>query len=244
MHSAVYEVFYTAEERHWWFRARRRIVAAVLDQEFHRRDLRIADVGCGTGGMARILSRFGAVTGVDEAPEAAAFCARRGLSVMTMADWQAKGEAYDLVSAFDVVEHTDHDVDFLRGLRGRLAPGGKLVMTVPAYQAMWSVFDDLNHHRRRYTRRRLRRSLEEAGFRVTRITHFNVFLLAPIVAFRLWARTPWGHPGEPDEALRKWFRVGPMNDPLEAVFASERHWLRRGSFPLGCSILAVARPAG
>jgi len=244
MDSAVYEVFFNAEDRHWWFRARRRIVESVLDQEFHRKDLRIADVGCGTGGMAGLLSGFGSVTGIDDAPEAAALCARRGLDVLTPEAWHERAEVYDLVTAFDVVEHTDDDVEFLHGLRRRLTPGGKLVVTVPAYQSLWSVFDDLNHHRRRYTRGGLRRCLIEAGFRVTRATYFNVVLLAPIAAGRLWERTGWGRPPGAGEALDRWFRVGPLNGPLEAVFASERHWLRRGSFPAGCSILAVARPAG
>ena len=244
MEKEIYEHFYRAEERHWWFRARRRVIASVLEDRFPRRDLAIADLGCGTGGMFGLLSRFGTVTGVDEAPEARDFCARRGFTrVLTPGEWQGGSDRYDLVTSFDVVEHVDDDVAFLASMRDRLKPGGTVLVTVPAHAFLWSTFDEMNHHKRRYSRTGLVTALEAAGLVVRRATYFNTFLFPPIAAVRLAERGLRRDPTDPEakkRALGRWFRVGPLNPVLEGLFASERHLLRRFDLPTGCSILALA----
>jgi 2-polyprenyl-3-methyl-5-hydroxy-6-metoxy-1,4-benzoquinol methylase len=245
LETELYEYFFRAEETHWWFRARRRILADVLDRMGSGTALRIADVGCGTGGMLPVLARYGRVTGVDEAPEAREYCARSGFpDVLTLAEWHGRGETYDLVTAFDVIEHVPDDVTFLRGLSDRLAPGGRLLATVPAYPFLWSVFDEMNHHQRRYTRGTLRRSLGAAGFTVLRMTHMNAWLFPALAGARLlegaFGREPRSD-AERRRVLDRWFRVQPWNGVLERIFASERVWLRGADFPFGASILTVAR---
>ena len=245
MEHELYDFFYHAEDRHWWFRARRRILASVLEATFPEGGLRIADVGCGTGGMLPMLARFGEVTGVDEAPEAREYCARRGFpGVLAPEAWHETGQRYDLVTAFDVAEHVEDDVAFLRRLAGHVRPGGHVLLTVPAYPFLWSFFDEMNHHQRRYTRSSLHRSLDAAGIRVERMTHFNFLLLPPVILERIREKLRGFPP--PDNparraAVEKWFRVGPLNRILEAVFASERAWLRRWNLPAGSSILALGR---
>jgi 2-polyprenyl-3-methyl-5-hydroxy-6-metoxy-1,4-benzoquinol methylase len=249
MEPEIYDAFFQAEDRHWWFRARRRIITTVMDGLYPRSgDLEIADVGCGTGGMAPLLEQFGRVTGVDEAPQAREYCARRGLDrVLTPEAWQKGEERYDLITSFDVVEHVEDDIGFLRDLGGRLSPGGRMLVTVPAYPFLWSVFDELNHHKRRYTRGTLGASLRGAGLTVERMTHFNTLLFPPIALVRLAERTVGRDDAAPEAHRRsvdRWFRVGAMNGMLETIFASERHWIRDRSIPVGCSILALARPGG
>jgi len=244
MDSTVYDAFYRAEDIHWWFRARRRVLNAVLEPLARPGGLDIVDMGCGTGGMLPLLTRFGRVTGVDASAAAREYCARRGFPrVLSPGEWEGREERYDLITAFDVVEHVEDDIGFLAGLRRRLAPGGSLLVTVPAYPFLWSVFDEMNHHQRRYTRGSLRRSLALGGLRVDRISHFNTLLLPAVMASRTVekiAGRPLRTPQERERALARWFRVGPMNGALEAVFASERHWLRHGNLPVGSSILALA----
>jgi len=248
----VYDHFFRAEERHWWFRARRRILAEALRQavpggETARPGRTIADVGCGTGGMVALLSGFGTVTGVDEAPEAREYCARRGLDrILSPEEWEHSGESYDLITAFDVVEHVEDDVAFLRRLTGHLKPGGRLLVTVPAYPFLWSFFDEMNHHQRRYTRGSLGRSLDAAGIRVERLTYFNCFLLPAVVAGRMvekMLRSESRDPAARQRALERWFRVGSLNGILEGIFAAERHWLAHRDFPAGSSVLAWGRVA-
>jgi len=245
LETELYEYFFQAETTHWWFRARRAILADVLDRMHLQKGLRIADVGCGTGGMLPVLARHGTVTGVDEAPQAREYCARSGFSeVRTLAEWHGRGGIYDLVTAFDVIEHVEDDVAFARGLRDRLAPGGRLLATVPAYPFLWSVFDEMNHHYRRYTGETLERSLTAAGFTLERMTHMNAFLFPALAGARLLERG-FSRPPRSDverrRVLDRWFRIRPWNGALETIFALERYWLRAGDFPFGASILTVAR---
>ena len=246
MEKEVYDQFFRAEEVHWWFRARRRVIRSLLNDLLPPKKLAIADVGCGTGGMLSLLAGYGEVTGVDEAPEAREYCRRRGFDrILTPTEWQAVPERYDLVTAFDVVEHVADDAGFLRSMAERLAPGGHLVVTVPAYMFLWSTFDEMNHHQRRYNRKTLRAAFAAAGLTLSRLTHFNAFLLPPMVVVRLAEKLLKSDPTDPQakqEALERWFRVGPLNGALEGVFAAERHWLARADFPAGSSIFAVAQP--
>lgn len=244
MEHEVYDAFFEAEDNHWWFEGRRRILNSILDQVFPTGGLQIADVGCGTGGMARLLNQYGTVTGVDEAPEAREYCARRGLPVvLTPEEWDQEGKTFDLVTSFDVVEHVEDDVAFLETLKARLSPSGWLLVTVPAYQFMWSVFDEMNHHKRRYTRGRLKQSLAKSGFEVERMSHFNTHLFPGVLIMRMIEKIKPEDPSmTPQQHLEKWFRVGPLNSFFANVFASERHWLRRGDLPFGSSIVALARP--
>lgn len=243
MEKELYERFFVAEETHWWFRARRRILASVMESLQLSENAEIVDFGCGTGGMMQVLARFGRVTGVDDAPLAREYCARRGFSsVLTPEAWADTNHTYDVITAFDVVEHVDDDVDLLDRLRQRLGVGGHLVVTVPAYQWLWSEFDEMNHHRRRYTRGRLEKTLGRAGFMVERSSYFQSLLFPPMALVRLLDKIrPSGAGADPQEALDRWFRIGALNGFLEAIFASERHWLRYGRFPFGSSILALGR---
>jgi SAM-dependent methyltransferase len=247
MEHEVYDAFYRAEDAHWWFMARRRLIRAVLERLYPAGGLEIADVGCGTGGMMELLGRYGRVTGVDEAPEAREYCARRGFSgVLTPAEWALSSATYDLITAFDVVEHIEDDHGFLRQLRTRIRPGGRLLVTVPAYPFLWSRFDEMNHHHRRYTRGPLDRALAGAGFEIERSTYFNMLLFPPVAAVRLVEKVAGSRRvGEDHErALERWFKVGPLNGFLETVFALERFGVVGAGFPFGTSILAIGRNHG
>lgn len=244
MEPDLYDFFYRTEDAHWWFRARRAVVGSILERLYPQGGLEIADVGCGTGGMAPLLARFGRVTGVDESVQAREYCARRGLPrVLEFHEWERAGGHYDLVTAFDVVEHVEDDVNFLRRIRARLRPGGRLLVTVPAHPFLWGPFDEMNHHRRRYLRRGLNRSLGFAGFEVERSTYYNLLLFPPMAAVRLTEKMfrPAFDPANPRPMMERWFRIGRWNRALEAVMSAERHWLARRNLVLGSSLLAVGR---
>jgi hypothetical protein len=121
-------------------------------------------------------------------------------------------------------------------------PGGFLLVTVPAYQGLWSYHDEANHHYRRYGRRMLRSSAVRAGWRVERMTSFNSVLLAPAAAVRLVQRRRGAHNGHSNDLA-----VGPawLNDVLERPLALEASWLGRGhTLPAGLSLLAVLSKPG
>jgi SAM-dependent methyltransferase len=142
---------------------------------------------------------------------------------------------FDLVVALDVLEHIDRDVDSLRSLATCLAPGGRMLLTVPAYQWMYSGHDVVHHHRRRYDRAGLAAVVAAAGLRVRRISYYNS-LLFPLVASVRLAQRLLGRQASTDT------RMGSSlaNGLLAAIFGFEAAWLRRAGFPVGTSLFVVA----
>lgn len=265
MDPSIYHRFFEVEDRHWWFVGRRAVVAALLERAMGRpgnglppapdrsaggAGPRILDVGCGTGGMLPLLARFGAVTGIDSEPLALDYCRKRGITDLHPQEGFTAPGSYDLVTLFDVLEHVPDEAGFLAWIRGLLKPGGRLVITVPAFQWLWSRHDELNHHQRRYTRGRLLAALRGAGFQVERASYFNFWLFPAAVATRLAdGRTHRGSAGPRDpaadaEEILKPLRIGPANGLLTAIFSSEAGLLRTLDLPWGVSVGAVARWGG
>jgi SAM-dependent methyltransferase len=235
------EAMHAAESTHWWFRARRRILLSILNDELPE-GARLLDVGCGTGYFLEAAQEYWDVYGLDFAEEAVAFCRGRGLTNVRQASVQAladlEGGSFDCVSFCDVIEHLDDDVGAL-GAAGRLLrPGGLCLVTVPAYQWLWSPRDDAHHHRRRYTRASLTRTILDAGLQSEFVTYFNSYLFPLAVVSRLIERVFKLTGSEQVHAP-----PGPINNLFERIFRHERHRLvgkpRRG-FKAGLSVLAIA----
>jgi 2-polyprenyl-3-methyl-5-hydroxy-6-metoxy-1,4-benzoquinol methylase len=231
------------ESTHWWFVARKRLIADILQRSVASgSSLRLLDVGCGAGSMVETLSALGDVTALDASHEAIAHVRSRHPHATALVgevpDAIPRGEPFDVVTALDVIEHITDDLAALTAMREVLVPGGVLLCTVPAYQWLWSPHDDLNEHKRRYTRKALVRSLRDAGFVVERASYYNSVLFAPVVGVRLLRRLL-----RPGEAARSDLDVpaGPLNGLLLWLFAAERHVLRHLSLPFGVSLVAVAR---
>ena len=244
MDPSMYRAFAELHEaRHWWFVGRRRIVQSVLASLFgERRDLKILDIGCGTGGMIPILARHGRVTGIDGAEAAIRYSRERhgGMAELRQIDFPREmppGGEYDLVTLFDVLEHLDDDATALRRAASLAREGGRLIVTVPAYRFLWSPHDEINQHRRRYSPRELRDRILSAGLALRRLSHFNT-LLFPIVYAARVVRRSRVRTGD----QRSDFRVGQrwLNALLADVFGVERFLLRRMDLPFGVSLLAVA----
>ncbi|HEX7879446.1 MAG TPA: class I SAM-dependent methyltransferase [Candidatus Eisenbacteria bacterium] len=219
---------------------------------------RILDVGCGTGGMLPLLSRFGHVTGTDSEPLALDYCRRRGFEDVHLQEAFTAPAPFDVVTLFDVLEHVPDHVGFLEWIRKLLKPDGHLVLTVPAFPFLWSRHDDLNHHQRRYKRADLKATLEAGGFRVERLTYFNFWLFPAAVATRARGgkaesvagrttdpaagRTTVDPAAEAAEILKP-LQIGAANPVLAAVLGSEAGLVRQVDLPWGVSLAAVARPA-
>jgi SAM-dependent methyltransferase len=229
-----------ADERHWWYRGRRRVLRAQLDRLALPPGARLLDAGCGSGRTLDELARRGRVSGVDASPEAVAVARRRGHRDVRVADVAAlpfPDATFDLVTCLDVVEHTPDDRATLAELRRVTRPGGLLVVTVPAYQALWSWHDVVNRHFRRYDRATLRAAARAAGWHVMADTHFNGLLLAPAAAVRLVQRRRRAHPRS-DLDLTPAMLDGLLELPLRL----EARLVRAGvALPAGLSLLAVLR---
>lgn len=239
MDAELFARFGEMESRHWWFRARREIILGVLDR-LAPEGSRLLDVGCGTGFFLERAHRRYLTAGVDPSPIAMAMCADRALTGVcpgSATDLSSVGDdRFDLVTLLDVLEHVEDDVRALRSAASVLKPGGHVVVTVPAFQFLWTAHDDLNHHWRRYTRRRLRTALEEGGFHVEQLTYFNCYLFPLAFVERLAKRLLRLDTGELS------LPPAPVNAAMERIFRAEQHRLKQGrDFPVGLSVLGVGR---
>jgi SAM-dependent methyltransferase len=246
MEQAELRAILDHDERHWWYRGRLRIVIQEVERLGLPPQAQILDAGCGSGRVLGHLARFGEVAGVDISPLAVRAARERGHEEVLEANIERlpfPSGSFDLVTCLDVIEHTRDDVAVLRELRRVTRPGGRVLLTVPAYPALWSVHDEINHHHRRYLRRELRRVAQTAGLVLERDTHFNALLLPPAAVVRLAGRLRLRRrraTGRSD------LSIGPqvINPVLELPLRLEAALLRRGvSLPLGLSVAATyARP--
>ncbi len=240
MDERLMQAMLEVDEHHWWYRGRRLIVRAELDRLPLPAGARVLDAGCGSGRTLQELAGYGEVSGIELDPDAAAFAAAKGdgeVRVGRLEELPWEDGTFDLITCLDVIEHTPDDRLTLAELRRVSKPGGWLLVTVPAYQALWSLHDAANHHYRRYSRRSLRRAAVEAGWRVRRLTSFNSFLLPPAAVVRLAQRRR-----EPDADYTPQLGLPPaaVNEVLERPLRLEARWLARGgTLPAGLSLLAV-----
>ncbi|CAN5246352.1 class I SAM-dependent methyltransferase [soil metagenome] len=227
---------------HWWYRARARWMEEALSAVDPRRGWAV-DVGCGTGAALESLRRLGfaSAVGSDLSPVALArartVTGERALfnayaEHLPPADWAAS-----CLVSMDVIEHLDDDVRALREYTRVLEPGGVVLLTVPAYQGLFSYHDVRAGHRRRYSARRLRAAAAEAGIEVVRLTYFNSFLVVPAALLR---RTPLHRfLAQTDEETSYGHPL--VNRLLLAVAGVECRVGRRVRIPCVLSVLLVGR---
>ena len=231
-----------AEARHFWFRGRSRLIEWGLSKYFPSAS-RLLEIGCGTGFvLAEIRKRFPGLEAVatDSLLESLRHAAARLGPEVPLLQVDARDipyvEDFDVLGAFDVVEHIDEDEAVLRAMFRALRPGGGLLLTVPQHPFLWSAVDDWSRHRRRYTRAELLGKLAGAGFEPLRTTSFSTLLLPAILLAR--ARPA---PAEFDPCCE--LRIHPaLNALFGGLSALERTLIRTGlSLPAGGSLFAVAR---
>ena len=245
MKPVEYRRMFEAEEAQWWYAGQRAIATALLGPALGERrpgKARVLDAGCGTGFNLLALSRLGRATGIDLAPEALAFCKERGVRAVraSLLGLPFADATFDAVTSFDVLYHawvTD-DRSAVGEMARVLAPGGALLVRVPALRALWGAHDVEVQSRHRYTRCELVALLGSCGLRVERATYCNSILF-PLLLVRRTLDRALGREGSD---------VGFLPAPLEWAFRStllaEAALVRRGvSFPLGATVVALARKA-
>jgi SAM-dependent methyltransferase len=229
-----------AEDRHWWYRGRRTVLDRTISTLRLPPNARILDAGCGSGRNMVELARFGAVTGIELADASITVAQQRGAGEVvpgSILDMPFADDSFDFAVSLDVIEHLQDDLAALRELRRTIAPGGSLLITVPAYQWLWSGHDEINHHHRRYTRRSLKRVAEQAGWKQARTTYFNSLLLPVAVILRLLDRV---NTKTSESSLDLWIPPEPLNWLLERPLALESALISRNvSIPAGLSLLSV-----
>jgi len=235
----MYKVFFRIQSRHWWFIVKKDLVLDMI-RRFARTNTRpqILDIGCGSGLMLGALSEIGPTSGLDYSDDAIRFCKEIFSGVVKKGslpdEVPFENGSFDLITALDVIEHIDRDVDSLKAINELLTPCGKAIITVPAYMFLWTNFDELNEHKRRYTLGELEEKLSRAGFSIETITYFNTLLFPVIYIVRTINRI-LHRSGASDVEMPS--RI--INSILRAIFGFERTLLKYVRLPFGVSILAI-----
>ena len=245
------------EDRHWWFATRTRAILSYLDRHVGPgRNRRILDIGCGAANMTHHLRHYGHVVGVDANPRPLQVARQRGLEAYqgTAGNLPFGDAEFDLVALLDTVEHVPAEGQVFeecwRVLRGPgpadTIPGGRLLVTVPAFMFLWSQNDVINMHQRRYTAPELKEKLEHHGFRVLRISYNNFFVFplaaALILLRRGHAEPKLASPHFDEDAYQVEMEPAPpiLNGFLMVIGKLEAALLRAISLPAGTSIIAIA----
>jgi 2-polyprenyl-3-methyl-5-hydroxy-6-metoxy-1,4-benzoquinol methylase len=241
MKIEMYRIFFEIQKKHWWFVTRKNIVLDFVDRYLPEgNQVKVLDIGCGSGLMLNALAKVGQTFGMDMSDEAISFSkeifdgrVEKG-ALPDQVPYQE--EFFDLITALDVIEHIDDDVGSISAIRALLVPGGKCIFTVPAYMFLWSAHDEMNQHKRRYTLPELNEKLVQAGFTVEKISYYNTLLFPAVFLVRM-LNNVLQREGAPDTDMPG----SAMNYVLKKIFGIEKYLLRYLNLPFGVSVLAVVR---
>jgi SAM-dependent methyltransferase len=245
MYPGEYRLMYEMEDGYWWYVGIRTLLGSLIERQFNsRRDLKILDVGCGTGANLLLLRDYGDAFGIDLSEEAVALCRARGVAperalVASAAALAFRDGFFDLAISFDVICNIRDDVAAIAEIARTLKPGGGLILLMPAYQWLWSMHDIATAHQRRYDARTLSDKLTRAGLRVERVGHINALLFPIVAALRLLRRAR----GEANKPVHSDLAPLPhaLNTILAALFGLEARVAAWIDLPFGVSVFAVAR---
>ena len=249
MESLVYQQFLDLERDHWWFRGRRSVYLGLLSANIGTENRgRLLDLGCGVGGFLAPLKDMGFdVYGADMDMESLQYCVDRGFTQcaqMDSYDLPFADNSFDVVTMFDAIEHVEDDYKAMREVARILRPGGRIVVSVPAYQFLYANNDRLAQHYRRYDRDMVRILFQQAGLKVERNTHTNVFLFPVILAIVLLLKlleSIFSREPESGHGNLGFPMPGFVNYLLYKVFSAELLVSRHVNWPFGHSIAAIAK---
>lgn len=239
MNIEMYRIFFNIQQEHWWFVTKKSIVLDTISKYLPANiNHRILDIGCGSGLMLNSLEAIGQTYGMDMSDDAINF-SKELFNGKVEKGFLPNQIPYDnnffnLITALDVIEHIDQDVESLKVMHSCLAKDGKAIITVPAYMFLWSAFDEMNQHKRRYTLTELKTKLLDAGYTIKKITYFNTLLFPIVYAVRI-LNNILKRSGASDIEM-----PGKIsNYILKKVFGIEKYLLRYINLPFGVSILTV-----
>jgi len=241
MNIEMYRIFFQIQKKHWWFATKRNIIldTVLRHTSLHKSDA-ILDIGCGSGLMLNTLEKISVTSGMDMSDEAIEFSSEIFSGPIKKGslpnDVPYPNDYFSLITALDVIEHIDDDLASLVTIRALLKGDGKAILTVPAYMFLWSHFDELNEHKRRYTKNELHKKLIQAGFQIEKISYYNS-LLFPVVYLVRKFNNLLRRNGSSDVDMPNLI----VNGMLKMIFGLEKFILRHCNMPFGVSILAVVK---
>lgn len=245
MEKDEYSIMYDIEQSYWWFVGKQFLVKSIL-RKFKPSRLkkdRVLDIGCGTGIILKLLEGFGTAYGVELSADAIQFLKKRGLRFVARSDASQsipfKDSSFSAITCLDVLEHLDDDLALLNEMLRVCKPGGHIVLTVPAFNVLWSPHDVALHHRRRYTRTQMLKKIFRLNCTVVKNSYYNTILFLPILAIR--KLKPFLSDRQNVESdffipIPRW-----INALLTFLYVAEIGYLQFLNFPFGVSLLLILK---
>jgi len=248
MEDDEYKIMYDLERTYWWFVGKQFLVNNWL-KRFTLKGLKkckILDIGCGTGIVLKLLENFGTASGMEFSPQAIHFLRQRNLKRIVRSDANQsipfKNDTFSVITCLDVLEHLENDLNLVKEMVRVCAPGGYILVTVPAFDFLWSPHDVALHHKRRYTRKQVFNSIRGLNCSVIKASYYNTILCFPILA----ARKLKCFFSKKKDAQSDFFIAVPdyFNKALSLIFIAEIYCLKFFNFPFGVSFLLIIQKSG
>ena len=243
MERDEYRIMHDIEQTYWWFVGKQFLVRRILQElplNKTRQD-RILDIGCGTGFILKLLEHFGVSYGAECSPDAIQFLRHRSLNLVVQSDVDQslpfKNHTFSAITCLDVLEHLDNDLKLVKEMGRVCKPGGYVILTVPAYQILWSYHDIALHHKRRYTKQQMLSMIRHFNWKIVKCSYYNGILFFPILSVRMLRQCLSGH----NSARSDFFINLPawLNRVLSVFFVCEISLLKYLNLPFGVSLLLI-----
>lgn len=247
MESVEYRIMHSLEQTHWWFVGRQYLVRDQLAQLDFKglKELKILDVGCGTGIILKNLDNIGTAYGIEFSPEAIQLLKERDLSSIVRADVNKSvpfgDETFTVITCLDVLEHIEDDSTLLEEMVRVCKPGGYIFLTVPAFKVFWSPHDVALRQKRRYTRKQMLGKVGNLPCEAIKGSYYNSILSLPILAVRIFKT----YVLKERRVRSDFFLTLPpfLNKALAFLFMAEIRCLKFLNFPFGVSLLIILKKA-
>lgn len=246
MEKEEYRKHFELEERFWWFVGRREIIKTILEGYIviKDRESNLLDIGCGTGMNLKVFQKYINSFGCDLSDEAIYFCKERNVKRVVKSnagELAFNDETFDVVTLLDVLYHRNiqSDMNVIREAKRVLKKSGYLFITDSAFNFLSSQHDIAFHARERYTKRKLSVKLKENGFFILKSSYFNSFLFPIVFSVRLFERLTLNKNIKPESNLKP--INNRLNNILIYILRMEAFFLRNLNFPIGSSLLCLAK---
>jgi len=230
------------EDDYWWNKGRREILCDLIYEQINNaKNLEILDVGCGPGGTSTAFLQFGNVTGTDFSSLALKFAKNKGLTNVVRSSSTSipfRSEKFDIITVLDVIEHVQDDKSVLKEIWRLLKPNGLIVVTVPAFQFLWSQHDVASSHVRRYNKATITKVLKDSQFKIIRSSYFVSFLFPFVATYRLLTKYRIKKENTKGDLVKF---PQPINNFFEKIMLLEKKLLKKTNLPFGLSIVCIAK---
>ena len=238
MQSHFYRQIYHLEEYYWWYRSRRNLVKQFLPSG---KQLKILDIGCGTGKLMEVLQDYGEIYGIDASQQAINFCRQRHLEHVyrnKFPDSKHLGsKRFNVIICLDVIEHIFNDTKAMATINQLLSSGGRLILTVPAYSWLFSYWDQASGHYRRFSLAQITQLIEACGLKLVKTSYLYSFLMPIAIPFRLIKHHLFLNQVPPSDLVKlPWL----INKLLFGLATLEQLLLSYIHLPFGLSIVCIA----